>query len=367
MVDAYATTLGKLTLAINQERFLLEDPDSNSILSLQPAFMPAGATRPSRPEGVAGFATLDRAISVTWQPVSGIQAETSLVLEDAGRLRLETRFTNVSSQGILLASLFPLRIPVEGPGACALGLHDLRTLASRRPGRAPRLVGVQGDALWNSLFGACFARSGSPMLLLGPLSEGPSCRFRVEGARGKVAGLDVECDAGDKALAPGDVVSAPPLRLVIGNFEIREELQDWAEHFGNDRVLELLEGFSPSAEIVEEEPEEELAEPEAELTEPACEGDTPVGEAAAGDGNEEEHVGGSDPEEDTATVLDSAAFQPSARASRDRLPRTATFRRALRVNEGIWPRWASARRHPTLTGTSARGRQHWKRQPGEAG
>jgi hypothetical protein len=344
MVDAYATSLGSLTLAVDAGHFILEDSVSNSVLSLHPAIRFEGAAKPQVLSHVEGFSTSSGCMSVTWKTEEGLEAVSTLSLEDTPRFRLEFRVTNSGKRPLTVDCLCPVFVPPEGPGACALGMHDLRTVVLPQGGGAPRLHRVHGGMISNSPFGAWFSDSGQPMLLLAAL-PGPSPKplFLVEGARGKILHLSVECPAGGISLAPGESISAVPLRLVIGNYPVKDVLLEWAAGWQDSTVASCLKDFDPTGA---------LSEPEAEAVMTAADSRASEENPAAPDTVQ---PSAPTPKEENPSREDREIADPSGGAAWS-LGRCALFRRALRANEGIWPRWAAGRKYAPLKSASIRGR-----------
>lgn len=362
MVDPYATTLGGLTVAVDGEHFLLEDPVSNSVLSLRPAVTFDGDAQPSACGCIKGFLTADDRIEVTWETLEGIVATSVLEAEpeDAepdeesglpARLRLRLRVENQSGEPIGAEALHPLFFPAEGPGACALGLEDLRTLASQRADMPPSLMRLHGEGLSSTVFGAWFAPAGSPMLLLAALEGNePAPRFLFTGARGKMLSLSAAWPVQDSELAPGARVETASLLLVVGNRNIQEELEGWAGRLGAAGTPVQAPEFDPSGEVTELEPDDrEEAEFEEDFA--LAEGEEPAPDEV------QEFEG------DSAPVDASEGVTPGLTLAH----RASSFRRAMRntrafqeTGQGIWPRWAAGRRHEPLSGAGARTRGYWR-------
>ncbi|MBN1868055.1 hypothetical protein JW916_12280 [Candidatus Sumerlaeota bacterium] len=350
MVDAYVTTLASLTLAVGPDRLLVEDAESNGILSLHPAYTPSGAATPRRFERVQGFAAQADRLTVTWEPVSGLGAETTLTAIGKRCLRLDCRFTPVENKGAApsVGTLHPVYFPNEGPGACALGSHPLRSLILPSVNCPARLVRVHGERLRSAIFGAWFADSGTPSLLLAEQAPGepPRAVFSVEGARGRIASLRIDCvparcpterqETEPETIEPLD---APSLRLTMGDRSIREALDEWVRDARNPSLADAFAAFDPAGEIEsleDEAPEENVEEPQEESI---ASQDPP--------GVEGPEIEPQQAIRETPRTVDLAECSSSGR-------RTALFRRAWRQNEGAWPRWGSGRRRAPAFGGAPR-------------
>ncbi|MFW6256449.1 MAG: hypothetical protein ACOC54_06475, partial [Candidatus Sumerlaeota bacterium] len=150
MVDAYATKLGGLTLAVNEDHFLIEDASSNSVLSLNPAISLQTNAKAQRFQKIAGFSTSATALEAHWQSIAGIEATSRFALDEGGeegRFRLSVSFRNMGGSPVRLNSVHPLYIPAEGTGACAVGNEGLRALATAAEGNMPVLSRLQGELL----------------------------------------------------------------------------------------------------------------------------------------------------------------------------------------------------------------------------
>ena len=373
MVDAYATSLGSLTLAVSSERFLLEEPRSGCVLSLHPALTPPNAAKPAPFLGVEGFSTADDRMEVKWRAVDEIQATTTLRLLGPLHLRLELAITNGSGAWKELHGVHPLYFPPEGPGACSLAAPELRTLASPGPDQPIHLMQLHGKRLCSELFGAWFAERGRPSILLGSLElSNPPTRIEVGGARGRIASLRVDSPAPAPRLRPGQTMTPPPLLLALGDLDIREELQTWARSLGDARIVAVLADFDPGAEIVEpeaipaaEESAEglrgalerpELREPAAARGETAGPGRPPsAGEKPGTSGSgiclkiREAHTKEAEWRGDRRRRY---AFEASAR---ERPLVCAVSRRAPEAGQRQWPCAASGRRWGGLGGGIAAG------------
>jgi hypothetical protein len=424
MVDAYATTLATLTLAVHREHFLLEDSASNSVLSLHPAIHFSGKADPDLCTELEGFSTSSDKMEVTWKPIQGIQMTSSLKVVKPLHLQLTLRALNIGNAPVDVAALLPLCVRMEQPGACALGMHELRTLGAIKVGRPLRLRKVQGKSIVSLNFGAWFAQLGNPCLFLGALADAsPVPEIRTEGARGKILSLGVRCPVASEQIAPGESVEVSSFLLIIGNVDVRDAIETWQELTSADLTVQPVPDFKSSDPIDDNEPEEEpeeVAEEEpvtAEVTDAAeSEGapeEAPVEasepepaeaseaaeveetaateemqeetseEAAEETANQEEEPESAEPVE-AEPELETAISEPAEAESeveetlafaeaREEIgaaeghspllkpSRTAAFQRAFRRTEGIvWPRWAAGRRHLPQSGPSSRSRRNWR-------
>ncbi|HBF34350.1 TPA: hypothetical protein DDW35_07275 [Candidatus Sumerlaeota bacterium] len=361
MVDAYATTLGKFTLALNDERFILEDPASNSVLTLHPALRFPNTSKPQYLTRINGFLTAEDRMEVIWQKSGDLEAITTLRLLEGGRLRLEFRVTNQGDTPIALTSAYPLYIPAEGPGTCALGMHELRTLGYLRNPAAPRLRRVHGSDILSQDYGAWFTESGRPCFLLGALDAGfTPTLFTTEGGRGKILELSVECPRETQPLAPGETWNAPAFLLALGQHDITTELKNWLSATSVADAVQLPDPLNVGAEIDDNEPEPEPAPTAEEIA---------AAEALAA-AEEARKVEEEARKVETRLALEqpeteAIAMEESAEETDDdmvidwhpqHLSRCATFQRALRASEGVWPRWGMGRRYFPATGDVARSR-----------
>ncbi|HUT23372.1 MAG TPA: hypothetical protein VM492_03405 [Sumerlaeia bacterium] len=371
MVDAYATSLGSLTLAVDSERFLLEDPRSGCVLSLHPALTLSNAAQPAPCLAVEGFSTADDRMEVKWRAVDEIQATTTLRLLGPLHLRLELTIANGGGAGKELCGVHPLHFPREGPGACTLARPELRTLASPDPDGPVRLMRLHGERLCSELFGAWFTEEGRPSILLGSLElSNPPTRIEVSGARGRMASLRVDSPVLAPRLDPGQTMTAPPLLLALGDLNIREELQTWARSLGDARTVAFLADFDPAAEIVEPEAipaAEDAAEECPERQEAAALGETVGPGRRPSAGGKPGTSGGGiclevrEAETEEAELRDDRrrryAFEASAR---ERPLVRAVSRRAPEAGQRRWPPAARGRRWAGLGGgvpAGSRGRR----------
>lgn len=272
MVHAYATNLGSLTLAVNSQRLLLEEPISNSIISLHPAITFAPETRPRPMDEVDGFSTSPDCLEVTWKSVDGIQATTSLHLLGKQRLKLTVRFTNTSGAPVPTEALHPLYVSHEGPAACALGMHELRTLGSSKTGHFPQLLRVQGKAILSDFFGVWFAPTGNPSLFLGTL-ESPDIpvQFVTSGARGKIVSMDISV-SNNLEINAGESIEFAFL-MALGNLDAAAEIRSWAEGAGKNfapdglTAIDLLGAETTLNELKDDKEEKEEDEKKEETKE----------------------------------------------------------------------------------------------------
>lgn len=361
MVHAYATNLGSLTLAVNHERLLLEEPISNSILSLHPAVTLAEGARPRVFTEVDGFATFTDRLEVTWKAIDGVEAATSLHLISKQHMKVTVRFSVATGASVALTAVHPVYVPAEGPGACALGMHELRTLGAGRAGLPPRLLRMQGDAIYSDNLGAWFAPTGNPSLLVALLGAASPVQFVTSGARGKI----VSVNALAAAPVPGETAEYTFL-LAVGNLDAVDELRAWAESEGAELAPDGLLDIALSGEVTPLEEEEEVVEePVAVAEEEAAD------EGVAEEAQEEIAAAGAEPIAETTSAETDIEpwhddFDPSDLEVKPGSMRCAMFQRALRATEGVWPRWAAGRRYAPLTGMSARTRSRWQTRIGKS-
>jgi hypothetical protein len=263
MVDPYATKIGGLTAVINSERFVVEDSESNSILSLHPGFTPVGRTQPVKFVRVAGFNAHEGRLEVEWEAEEGLAARTTVEgLDGEGGqwLSLRVVFTPEAESNIEISDLHPLYIPAQGPGALALGHRDLQTLALSDVDGAWHMIRLDGPDLQADRLGVFFARGGEPALVMG-VERG---RFAVEGARGKLLSLKI-CDCGD------GVAEAASVCIGMGLSSAADGVGALAKQIGWGESEDFPPEFDASAEpetlpepVVEEPEEEEVPEPVVE-------------------------------------------------------------------------------------------------------
>lgn len=373
MVAPYAATLGGLTVAIDTDRFLVEDAPSNSVLSLHPAVTFSNETKPISCGNLTGFAAHDDRVKISWEKINGLMLTTTLkVVNDpeypqSCRYTLQLTVNNPSDDAVTIDKVHPICFQPQGPGACALGLEELRTLGALRSGEKNQLMRLQGDAIYSTHYGAWFSPMGSPVLLLATLdAQAPAVQFLFGGARGKMLSLraDVSCD--HRELAPGESVELPAMLLVFGDFEINEELNLWIERVGDIRIAGTVPEFTPSDEIIDPEPEPEVEEevledePEEETSD---EVKSEEEEQSVAD-EEEEESAVTDEEEEESNDLDDAFFEG---ITIWRAGRCAAYRQAMRRTRGFsetgkqtTPRWGSGRRHQPINGCSIRTRGYWR-------
>ena len=360
MVEAHVTTLGSLTLAIDQGRFLLEDPLSDSIVSLYPAVAFSDNPRPQSFEEVEGFSAGDDMMRVVWAPKRDIQVATTLVLIEALHLELKVKVTNVGDLPVGLSAVHPIHLPADGPGACALGVHELRTFASPRAGRPPRLMPVHGKGISTEWGGIYFASGGNPALVIGALASAEVIpRIVVDGVRGRILSLSIHCPLGEFRLEPGESLETVPFLLALGRLDVRQELHRWRSRLGDSpRVVPLCD-FDPAGEVAQPEPESESERP------PEDEPGERIAGVAKPDAGTVPNVPLQTPTGHGTAVLRSPVCRPgdASRGGAFRgMTRCAAFRRALRVAEGLWPRWATGRRYAPVSGIGGRARRAWRAQ-----
>ncbi len=262
MVDPYATKIGGLTAVVNPERFVVEDGESNTILSLHPGFTPAGRSQAVKFVRVAGFNAHQDRLEVEWEAEEGLAARTLIERVDGegGQwLLLRVEFSPEAESNIEIADLHPLYIPPEGPGALALGHRDLQTMALSNVDGAWHMIRLDGADLQADRLGTFFAKGGDPALVMG-IERG---RFAVEAARGKLLSLKI-CDCGDGVTEAAAVCIGMGLNSVTDGVAMLSERFNWA---GDER---FPPDFDPSAEpeaLPEPEVEEPEEEPEPELEE----------------------------------------------------------------------------------------------------
>jgi hypothetical protein len=392
MLEPYSTTLVGLTLAIDSGHLILDEPATNSILSLHPAVTLAGEKKPRLCTALEGFAVSSQQVAVTWKPVADLELTTCLNLieepeETEGResknprFVLQVRARACGATPVEIATLHPLCIPEEEPGACALGLEDLRTLGAYHPQNPPRLLRLRGNAIHSRLLAAWFSPVGYPLFLLAARSATlPWPTFECSGARGKMVGMRVNCPTGYR-LQPGETVETPPLLFVLGNHDVQEEIATWKAEFDDPEAASLIPAFDPSDTPIEEEPEviEEISEPAQEAEEASTES-LEIEETPGADAETEIEVTESQPTTDeTETDRDSeqgglepdvtdpdtlalswAITKLSFRGCAGFRRSAAQTRSALETGRPASPRWASGRRYQPVAGTSLRTRGYWR-------
>ena len=353
MVDAYATTHGKVTLAVDAERFLFEESKANIVLALQPAVAAREGARPRPFEHVESFTARADGLSVTWQPVAEWQAATKLERLDENRYLLSVSLTNVAAGPSRPGAFHPLYFAAEGPGACGLGFERLRTWATHAADAEPRLRTLQG-AMSQDGFGLWFGESGSPMLLLGAQGDAADRRIVFSGARGKIASLRIDEPAPTEDIAPGETWGPVQWLIVFGDLDIAAELRRWAQSQG----LQAPE-FDPMGETA---PDPEPPEQEPDL---AIEDPEPEEEPEEDEEPEEEEEDEADQAESEDAETESLAPAPTTERG---VARCAEFHRAWRRTRqytkddaGFWPRWAAGRAYPPIQGASTRTRDRWRR------
>jgi hypothetical protein len=306
-------------------------------------------------------------LQAVWKPVAGLRAVSVLEEGDSeGRYVLKVRFSNVGTSPIALRAVHPLHVPAEGSGALALGNEGLRTLVLNRTGDALRLSRVHGEDLTSPGFGVWFTPAGVPVALMGALGAWPAQPvFRVDGSRGKILDMLIDCPLKDFVLDAGGEMDEIVLWISAGGLRARDELKAWAEISQDPLLKAALEDFKPDAPVQEEEETVEVeADLEAEvrqefeeeireaMKEPEPEPE-PVEESSEAAKQEDGTGEAAPPDAQTAPSILAGAVKA--------FPRTATFQRALRKLEGVWPRWASGRRYVPMTGMAGRTKDHWRR------
>jgi hypothetical protein len=344
MVDAYATTIGGVAVAVDAQRVLVEDAASHTILSLQPGVRLPGRINSARFTEVAGFSTGSDRFEIDWAEIDGWTATSRIDVLAPGALRLSVQIRNASSSTLELEALCPICVPEEGPGACAVGVHDLRGLYPTRPGGDPQVVRMHGESLGNDRFGAWFAQSGAPSLLIAALRDtdsGEPVRLESAGVRGKILGIRFDSPVGNSRLQSGETTESVALLLSFGASDIREKIDAWLDRFAEFAVAPFSNDFDPAsepAEIVTVEDVPEAPEAEEESDEPVVDDEVEMSET--------------DIEAEGDEILTDDEFDDL------RIPETyrrcAVFRRALRLSEGVWPKWGTGRRYPAMTGAHLR-------------
>lgn len=353
MVDAYATTLGGFTLAVHHDRFIVEDSGSNSVLAPHPALLLASGRKPLPFTEVAGFSTGPDSMEVTWKPVSRVSARTRLSLCEGKHLCLSVSLENTGPDPVAVAGVAPVHVAADGVGACALGMHGLDVLASPDDSAAQPWR-VDERVLKNACFGLAWAPGGSPAFLMGALESSGAFRdaiFSLWGARGKIVEVTLLCPLISGALAPGASLVTPEVLVAFGEMDASALLKEYVERAAQGGVMAGSPDLNTDAEAPTASTEipdaPELVEPEPE--EPVLPEPPEVLEAQAPGAMAQED------EEDS--------YSPSDRFRG--ISRTAAFRRALRANEDVYPRWAAGRRLPPLTGLAGRTRSHWQKNKQE--
>jgi hypothetical protein len=397
MLEPYSTTLVGLTLAIDAGHLILDESSTNSILSLHPAVTLGGEKKPRLCTAVEGFSVSSHQVSITWKPVAGLELTTCLnLLEDPSgvqdvepknpRFLLQVRARSCSATPVEIATLHPLCIPEEEPGACALGLEDLRTLGAYHPQNPPRLLRLRGGAIHSRLLAAWFSTIGNPVFLLAARSATPPWpTFECSGARGKMVGMRVNC-ALEQRLQTGETLETPPLLFVLGNHDVLEEIEIWKTELNDSEAASLIPEFDPSGTPVEEEPEViETPEPaqtpetgELDSQEPEATSSPETGEETTdSEPSVEESESTEEPEEtglseETEPEIQEEETDPDTLALSWAITKLsfrgcAGFRRASaqtrsaqETGKPASPRWASGRRYQPVAGTSLRTRGYWR-------
>ena len=364
-----------ITIAANGQRVLLEETISGTILSLHPAFLKPGTAKPISFTEVENVASSpETGICITWKAINGLQAKSAIRSLKPLHSSLEVSFSNLGSTDIAAATLFPIHFPAEGPGACAVGITELRTLVTGRSGKS-RLAKLRDEDQVSERFGAWFTPSGLPMVFVGALgieANSPSRellpKVSFHGARGKILSLGVECPCEGAVIHAGQTVELPVFAIVVGNVGIVETIAWWKELAGVGD--EVVEAFEPSGAIPDVE-EEDFAEIEVIAKNNVTES---VEEIALEDmSDSDEETGGSDEigddaDEDTDNDVeglvdyDELTEEEGALWGEVSRPRRCAFlQRKLRETEGVWPRWGCGRAYLPMTGMAARTKDHWRR------
>ncbi|HNY27085.1 MAG TPA: hypothetical protein PLA90_05475 [Candidatus Sumerlaeota bacterium] len=399
MLEPYSTTLVGLTLAVDAGHLILDESTTNSILSLHPAVTLKGEKKPRLCTAVEGFSVSSHQVAVTWKPVAGLELTTHLNLlpsstgtEEADpenpRFLLQVRARACDASPIEIATLHPLCIPEEEPGACALGLEDLRTLGAYHPKNPPRLLRLRGGAIHSRLLAAWFSAVGTPLFLLAARSATlPWPTFECSGARGKMVGMRVNCTVGER-LQPGETLETPPLLFVLGNHQVQEEIEAWKAELNDPEAASLIPVFDPSDTPIEEEPEiieapEAVEVPQTAVSESPEAGESQSDETDSADAEEGTDSSASDPEisqepetgvlsgqsevsdgeEETdpdTMALSWAITKLTFRGCAGYRRASAQTRSAQETGKPASPRWASGRRYQPIAGTSLRTRGYWR-------
>ncbi len=395
MLEPYSTTLVGLTLAIDAGHLILDEPSTNSILSLHPAITLSGEKKPRLCTAVEGFSVSSHQVSIIWKPVAGMELTTRLNLlenpdgreeaeEKNPRFVLQVQARVCGATPVEIAALHPLCIPEEETGACALGLEDLRTLGSYHPKNPPRLLRLRGGAIHSRLLAAWFSPSGNPLFLLAAQSATqPWPTFDCTGARGKMVGMRVSYATGQR-LEPGETVETSPLLFVLGNHDVQEEIETWKAELNDPEAASLIPAFDPSDTPIEEEPEvietpEPGEVPETESVESPETEEIPSADSDAEETEPEPHETDAEEEEETdlseetesegaeeeETNLDTLALswsltKLSFRGCAGFRRASAQTRSAQETGKPATPRWASGRRYQPVAGTSLRTRGYWR-------
>lgn len=359
MIDAYAAKHGSVTLAVDAQRFLLEDSQANIVLSLHPALSPDIDRRPTPCNKVAGFSVAENAMRVDWEPVGGFQVSSQLCSIGPCRYELTLHVTNQAQTPNRFALAHPVYFAPDGPGACGLGFESLRTLGATQDDRSLRMRRLHGPQVVNPAFGLWFAESGRPMLLAASLRPDPEAMPHVtsSGARGKMLTLRLDDPAPDAALQPGASCQAGRWLLAFGDLDCLEELRKWAEIARQEGFRPQVPEFDPTGEPAPE-PQDDEAEPDLPFDEPDEADEDDRGSASAQDPiSEIEANYGKEPKKEVIRVA--GGPRPGSCAWKRRAWRQT--REFTQDERGFWPQWASGRKHPPIRSTSTRTRDRWQR------
>lgn len=345
MVDAYATTLGGITIAIDEEHLLFEEPLSNSVLTLQPAFRQANQNKITALRKIEGFATGPEALRISWKAQQGISMETSLHLLSPHHFQLRT-LVECQPDAPKLAEILPIYISEEGPGACALGMHELRLLGSTKPGRPLQYARAHGPGIYADGLAAFFAPGGSPSLLIAGLKpETGRPLFQINAARGKILSLEMHSPMGPYPAESNRIAFSSVCLVVLGNIPIDESIRFWQKACEEEGLPSLPEvAFDADPPDLQFDLDEEES-PAVESVSAFSEDSIPS----------EEIFQEADPASDSMFPGKGRDGNSGVRSHR----RSAIFRRAQRLSEGVWPRWATGRSRPPLGPGSSRTRHNW--------